>query len=260
MTGTTASVLAASVLTWRDISLVSSFICIVHELLKHVYEEANEFTDFGARQAIDFSHVCRRFRRVALDTPVLWSSISNLRAPEEQSMRLQRAKNSGLTFLFNMVDSDYPDQSVDEFVQVLASNSHRCKRIKYVQQGFQSSFDPEAADEELDATVFPRIFSNPASFPFRTYLHNYETQRLQILHVCLRYYKVPTYTVSRCSVLVYLFYMPFKVFCYSFQVLAQGNKAFAIYLGRVLQLFLHISDNATCLYVSQKSLRILGLF
>lgn len=81
---------------------------IPNELLARIFELAYEAD--GPRQRnvgpITLSHVCRHFRAVALDTPRLWSVVSNWMCIEEMEASISRSKAVELVVLF--------DQNVEE--------------------------------------------------------------------------------------------------------------------------------------------------
>lgn len=72
-----------------------------NDLLRLIFQHGSTGNNAGCEFALSVSHVCRHFRRIALDTPLLWSTITNEHSLEGVKTYLARTKMSPLTIALN---------------------------------------------------------------------------------------------------------------------------------------------------------------
>lgn len=119
----------------------------------------------GWMEPVRLSHVNKRFRRIALATPRLWSTLSNSQSAAVRQVLLQRSKAVDLTFYIN--DPSLPPsrsrQHFTEFLEFLLPLTPRCGRFEYFQEGYHD------AEDDFKNAELRRILAG-VSFPKLTYL------------------------------------------------------------------------------------------
>lgn len=103
----------------RDIS------SLPNELLAHIFEEAvPQAEGFTATSQI-LSHVCRRWRLVALDLPSLWVEADFAHYPSEYITCLGKSRNAPLKIHMVILD----DCDIEEFLNAIIPHSKRWSRL-----------------------------------------------------------------------------------------------------------------------------------
>lgn len=130
------------------------------DVLMRILESGYKATHDGRLVPIKLSHVCKRFRRVALATPLLWSTFTNAQREDEQEEMLRRAGAVDLTFLFNNnhARTGQEAQPFNKFLQFFLSLAPRCKAFAYTQLG---DFND---DDDLEQKELSRL-TNGMSLP-----------------------------------------------------------------------------------------------
>ncbi|TDL21699.1 hypothetical protein BD410DRAFT_789440 [Rickenella mellea] len=97
---------------------------IPNEVLSGIFEAAYDCDIWDNETSRQVSHVSRRFRAVALDTPFIWSVVHNAQSSEELGVFLDRSKRTKLTVCLNehFGSKTYlcPKISTEEFMRAVS--------------------------------------------------------------------------------------------------------------------------------------------
>lgn len=85
---------------WDSI-LIRGIAELPDELLALIFELAYDNDTEGSRLAIQLSHVCRRFRAIALHTPRLWSTLTTTQRIDEYQTFISRLRTALLTIIID---------------------------------------------------------------------------------------------------------------------------------------------------------------
>lgn len=127
---------------------------IPDEIDSHIFEigHAKILLDKGPRVAdlfaIEVSHVCGRFRAIALDTPRLWSVISTSQTPRQMDAFGSRSKSVRLTVLVRPSQHELRRSTCCQIMEAAAPNHHRWMELQF----------ESCAEEDLDVlTTYPDL-------------------------------------------------------------------------------------------------------
>lgn len=132
---------------------------LLQVIVDHLYNS-------GGTWYINFSHVCRKFRDVALGLSTMWTSIHSGMSAKIVELYLIRSKEAGLSI--RLVNFPYRDDAItklDKFVSLIAPTSHRW-----------TSFEFDPYHIPFWREFFEVLFK---------YLENKDVVRLESLAICV---------------------------------------------------------------------------
>lgn len=141
---------------WDNI-LVRGIAELPDELLALVFELAYDNDTDGSHLAIQLSHVCRRFRAVALHTPRLWSTLAASQRPDEYQTFISRSRTADLTIIVDFPFRKPSFMLIADFMNDVFPLSNRWGELQFHRMPL---FDDEwgAFRELTDIDVFlPRL-------------------------------------------------------------------------------------------------------
>ncbi|TDL17715.1 hypothetical protein BD410DRAFT_794014 [Rickenella mellea] len=136
----------------RTLALEAGIKRLPDEVLSMIFELGH----LGATPcafALRVSHVCRRFRGIALSTPCLWTKVSPGYSLDQTHSFLSRSGQVGLDICIPWRASLGGEDKYDDILRILGSESHRwtCLRI--------ASNDAEPRLRKLGITNFPCLLN-----------------------------------------------------------------------------------------------------
>ncbi|TDL14907.1 hypothetical protein BD410DRAFT_155278 [Rickenella mellea] len=122
---------------------------IPDEILAHVFEAGHQMSAHS-QFALRLSHVCGRFRRVSLRTPLLWTRLSSEHPSDQTEAYLTRSGQMDLQVTL----SDHPGDEFRSSLQLMGTHSDRWSRLLLL-------MDPDDQEifEEVGLAHFPRLRS-----------------------------------------------------------------------------------------------------
>lgn len=117
----------------RSLTPRHEFLKLPDELLAVIFEDAayesHESHATSVRCSIRISHVCKRFRVIALRTPGLWINVSDTQTPELLDTLLSRSSPSGLQVAFGCIVGCRKDHANPNFLRTLTLHTERWKEV-----------------------------------------------------------------------------------------------------------------------------------
>ncbi|TDL30181.1 hypothetical protein BD410DRAFT_780723 [Rickenella mellea] len=115
----------------------------IHSLPDDVIREIFETGHYGLSEPryrygsesypVNLSRVNRRFRTIAMDTPQIWSRLSNALTADQLEYRIEQSKFTGLTIIIMVhLDEDQYACTVAEFLKIITPFCHRWHHFEYV--------------------------------------------------------------------------------------------------------------------------------
>ncbi len=104
------------------------------EILASIFEAGHSpsiASGYPAQYPIAISHVCRRFRNVALGTPKLWTTLSSTYCEDQLRSFLLRSKAAELCLYLNDHAVGWPHRRLHFFASV-TSHAERWRDVQYI--------------------------------------------------------------------------------------------------------------------------------
>ncbi|KAH8116384.1 hypothetical protein DFH11DRAFT_1207260 [Phellopilus nigrolimitatus] len=136
-------------------SLFAGVATLPNEILGHIFLAGCTPDAYGAFFVLAVSHVCRKFRAIALRMPSLWTILTNSQTEEQLAMFLERSKSLDLTISIN----DDPLRrfaepgrlSLFDFRNLVRRYSDRLAEFRYVSShNYEEEPDEECEDGEVE--------------------------------------------------------------------------------------------------------------
>ncbi|TDL30179.1 hypothetical protein BD410DRAFT_780720 [Rickenella mellea] len=129
------------------------------DLVREIFEAAFDLygNEYGSESyPFKLSHVNRRFRAIALETPRIWTRLSNVLATDQLKYHIERSKSAGLTIAIrvNMLDDEY-GCTVAEFLKITTALCSHWQNFEYI-VGF-----PVRTEQEDYGYTHPALLDYP---------------------------------------------------------------------------------------------------
>ncbi|TDL30171.1 hypothetical protein BD410DRAFT_54847 [Rickenella mellea] len=141
------------------------------EVIREIFEYGTASAgEFYAEKEFPFhaSHVNRRFRSIALETPRIWTRLSNLLPLPQLETYIQRSKNADLSIfvdMYHVLDHDHEKSLLSEFLKITTKHSRRWSYFQYdgdwsIVNDDGEPFEPDLSDyffDEISLLSLPRL-------------------------------------------------------------------------------------------------------